>query len=60
MTAPVTTVGNPSNVARRPSKVLYSPVPNMSTPMPKSSGQVAEIALIGSMPAIEDDAETDS
>jgi len=51
MMAPVTTVGNPSSVARTPSSVLCRPEPSMSTPMPRSSGQVAAIARVGSMAA---------
>jgi hypothetical protein len=40
--------------------VLCRPVPSMSTPIPRSSGHVAEMALIGSIPAIVDEAESDS
>ena len=54
MIAPVTTVGNPSSVARTPSSVLCRPVPSMSTPMPRSSGQVAAMARVGSIAARED------
>src|SRR5580698_3178448 len=53
MTRPVTTVGNPSSVARSPRRVLCRPAPSMSTPMPRSSGQVLAMALSGTdRPAI--------
>src|ERR1700733_7391265 len=45
MMMPVTGVGNPSSVARKPSSVPCRPAPSINTPMPRSSGHVAVIAL---------------
>src|ERR1700732_2307801 len=45
MMMPVTGVGNPSSVARRPSSVPCRPAPNINTPIPRSSGHVAVIEL---------------
>src|ERR1700720_2287499 len=49
MITPVTRVGNPSSVARRPRSVLCKPAPSMSTPMPRSNGQFAVMALNGTL-----------
>src|ERR1700686_379290 len=54
MITPVTRVGNPSSVARRPRRVLCRPAPSMSTPMPRSNGQFAVIALNGTLRPIGD------
>src|SRR5580704_6025906 len=43
MMMPVTGVGNPSRVARKPSSVPCRPAPNINTPMPRSNGHVALI-----------------
>src|SRR5882757_3056687 len=43
MMMPVTGVGNPSSVARKPSSVPCRPAPNINTPMPRSNGHVAVI-----------------
>src|SRR5580658_6206914 len=45
MMMPVTGVGNPSSVARKPSSVPCRPAPSINTPMPRSSGHVAVIEL---------------
>src|SRR6185437_3887150 len=49
MMMPVTGVGNPSSVARKPSNVPCRPAPNISTPMPRSKGHVADIAFTRTM-----------
>src|ERR1700739_2891031 len=45
MMMPVTGVGNPSSVARKPSSVPCRPAPSINTPMPRSKGHVAVIEL---------------
>src|SRR5882757_6057945 len=49
MMTPVTRLGNPSSVARRPRRVLCRPAPSMSTPMPRSNGQFAVMVLNGTL-----------
>src|SRR5258708_40366053 len=58
MITPVTRVGNPSSVARRPRSVLCRPAPSMSTPMPRSNGPFAVIALNGTLRPTEDRTRT--